>query len=97
MQQLKEQEVKAKAAKTDPVIVRRLENVVKAKQSDMDEATSATSKVQKKIDAITDEIEQRTTGKIKVINKKIKDLTSILNGCRSEIMKLNVGIKTALR
>lgn len=97
MKQLKEQEVKAKTTKSDPVKVKHLQNTVNSKKVEFDKANAAASELQKKIDVIAKEIEEKTTGKIKAITKKIKEVTQNLNGCKSEISNLSVGIKTSLR
>lgn len=97
MNRLKEQEQIVKTTRADPEKKKRLEGIVNSRKEAFDEANSVALATQKKIDVIVKKIEEKTTGKTKSIDSKIKEVTNILKECKSEITKLNVGIKTARR
>lgn len=97
LRQLQEQEQRAKVTRTDPAKKRQLETTLNSKRIAFNEASSAASEIQKQVDVIVKKIEEKTTGKIKAINSKIKEVTNILKECKSEIAKLNVGITTSQR
>lgn len=87
----------AKSTKTDPAEVKRFEDAVKTKRAEFEKITSAASELEKKVDAVAAEIEEKTTGKIRTIDKNIKDVTATLNKCKAEISKLNIDAKTSVR
>lgn len=95
--QIKVQEQKAKSTKANPAEVEKLQQIVASKKSEYDEACATASVLQVEVDAVTKEIEEKTTSKIKAVDKSIKEATTLLNKCKAEITRLNVAIKTAER
>ncbi|KAJ8970615.1 hypothetical protein NQ314_001150 [Rhamnusium bicolor] len=69
--QLKEQEAKSKVTKADPV----------------QEATETAGALQAEVDEITKEIKEKTTGKMKAIDKNINDVTKTIDKCKAEITR----------
>ncbi|XP_066249114.1 structural maintenance of chromosomes protein 4 [Euwallacea similis] len=93
--QMKEQEAKSKGTKADAAQVQRLTSVVESRKKEYEAATEAAGELQEKVDKITNEIKEKSTGKLKIVDKKIKDCVKIVDMCKSEIIKLNVAVKTA--
>ncbi|KAK4886823.1 hypothetical protein RN001_003094 [Aquatica leii] len=97
LKQLKDQEIKSKSTKADPATVKRLTAVVNQKKALYDKASEAAKKIQVQVDRLTEEIKEKTVGKMKVMDKKLKDVTDTIDKCKSEITRRNVGIKTSER
>ncbi|CAH0546726.1 unnamed protein product [Brassicogethes aeneus] len=95
--QLKEQEVKAKQTKADPVQVKKLTLVVENKKAAFDQASEAANELQVEVDKLTKEIKAKTTGKMSAIEKNIKEAKTGIDKCKAEITRLRVASKTAER
>lgn len=95
--QLKAQEAKAKATTADPKEVKRLKAEVEAKKTEYEKAADTAAVLQTEVNQIVKEIEERTIGKIRVVDKSIKEVTTQLGKCKAEITRLNVAIKTSIR
>ncbi|KAF5289359.1 hypothetical protein FQR65_LT11870 [Abscondita terminalis] len=97
LKQLKDQEIKSKNTKADPAAVKKLTAIVNEKKNAYEKANEAAKKIQVKVDKLTEEIKEKTVGKMKAMDKKLKDVTDSIDKCKSEITRRNVGIKTAER
>ncbi|XP_066152945.1 structural maintenance of chromosomes protein 4 isoform X2 [Euwallacea fornicatus] len=93
--QMKEQEAKSKGTKADAAQVQKLTRMVESRKEEYEAASEAAGELQEKVDKITNEIKEKSTGKLKIVDKKIKECTKIVDMCKSEIIKLNVAVKTA--
>ncbi|XP_060526989.1 structural maintenance of chromosomes protein 4 [Cylas formicarius] len=94
--QLKNQEANANANKVDAAQVEKLTQLVKLKKQEYDTATETAGAFQVKVDKISGEIKDKSKGKIQV-EKDIKECAKTIEGCKSNITKLKVAVKTAER
>lgn len=53
--------------------------------------------LQVKVDKLTKEIKDKSTGKMRTVEKHIKDCTKTIELCKSEITKMKVAVKMAER
>lgn len=97
LQQLKVQEVKAKNTKVNPTILNNLKDVVNKTKIKYDKASDAAGNVQVVVNKLTAQIEEKTVGKMKSLDKNLKDAINQIAKCKTEITRLTVGIKTAER
>lgn len=97
LQQLKVQEVKAKNTKVNPTILNNLKDVVNKTKIKYDKASEAAGNVQVVVNKLTAQIEEKTVGKMKSLDKNLKDAINQIAKCKTEITRLTVGIKTAER
>ncbi|KAJ8924806.1 hypothetical protein NQ315_000960 [Exocentrus adspersus] len=95
--QLKKQEAKSKATKADPVQVKKLTAVVEKKREAYGQAAETAGALQTQVDKITKEIKDKTSGKMKVIDRNINEVTKTIDKCKTEITRLRVGVTTAKR
>lgn len=95
--QLKEQKQKSNVTKADPVQVKKLTKIVEEKKQVYDKAAEQALVLQRQVDQITEEIKDKTTGKMRIIDKKIKDAANTIDKCKGEITRLRVSITTAER
>ncbi|XP_050294355.1 structural maintenance of chromosomes protein 4 isoform X2 [Anthonomus grandis grandis] len=95
--QMKEQEVKSKSIKADANQVKKLTKIVEEKKAEYEEAAETAGALQLKVDKLTKEIKEKSTGKIRAVDKNIKDAAKTIESSKSEITKLKVAVKTAER
>lgn len=74
-----------------------LTNDVKKKKKAYDEAVESTVELQQKVEAISNEIHEKTNSKLHHVNGKIKEVESSIQKFQKEITKLEVEIRTAER
>lgn len=86
-----------KNIKRDSKVFTNLTNAVSKKKQAYDEAVQNTVELQQKVDAISNEINEKTNGKLRNINGKLNDTESSINKLEKEITKLEVEIRTAER
>ncbi|KRT84933.1 hypothetical protein AMK59_1715 [Oryctes borbonicus] len=96
-QELKEQKKRANATRADPEEVNRLEMVIQEKKAAFEAASTNASIYQKDVDSITEQINEKMTGRVKVIDKKIADVNKSINKIKAEITRINVAVKTSER
>uniref|UniRef100_A0AAR5Q6Q8 Structural maintenance of chromosomes protein n=1 Tax=Dendroctonus ponderosae TaxID=77166 RepID=A0AAR5Q6Q8_DENPD len=94
---LAEQEVRAKETKADAHQVKKLTSVVEKRKAEVDAATETANQLQTKVDKLSKKIAEKSTDKIKPLDKKIKDRVASMELCRSQITKLRVAVRTAER
>lgn len=95
--QLKEQEVKCKATKSDPVQVKKLSAIVEKNRKLYEQAAETAGALQAKVDEVTKEITEKTSGKMKAVDKNINEATKTIDKCKAEITRLRVAVTTADR
>lgn len=94
---IKEQEACSKATKADARRVQQLTSVVEKCKAVYDAESETTNQLQAKVDKLSKKIAEKSTEKIKPLDKKIKDLVASLELCRSQTTKLRVAVRTAER
>lgn len=94
---MKQQEAKSKATKADPAQVKKLTAVVDRKRVDYEKAAETAGVLQAEVDEITKEIKEKTTGKMKAVDKSINEVTKTIDKCKAEITRLRVAITTSER
>ncbi|ENN71991.1 hypothetical protein YQE_11282, partial [Dendroctonus ponderosae] len=92
-----QQEVRAKETKADAHQVKKLTSVVEKRKAEVDAATETANQLQTKVDKLSKKIAEKSTDKIKPLDKKIKDRVASMELCRSQITKLRVAVRTAER
>ncbi|XP_022905361.2 structural maintenance of chromosomes protein 4 [Onthophagus taurus] len=97
LKQLNEQNRKMKDINLDANEVKRLTKKVEAAKVEYEEAERNAGKLQVKVDAISKEIKEKTTGRVQTVEKKIKDLMKTINLVQNQITKDKVVISTAPR
>lgn len=95
--QLKEQEAKCKSTKADPVQVKKLTAVVEKNRKLYEQAAETAGALQAQVDEVTKEIKDKTSGKMKVVDKHINEATKTIDKCKAEITRLRVAVTTAER
>lgn len=95
--QMNEQKAKSDATKADPKQVERLKDFMENKKKLYDEAAKTAETIQVKVDELTKEINDKSLGKLKIIDKNIQDINKKINQAKAEIVRLNVAVKTAER
>ncbi|CAH1155594.1 unnamed protein product [Phaedon cochleariae] len=95
--QLEEQEKKAKATKSDPAQVKKLEKIVEKKRKLYETAAETAGALQVQVDEVTNEIKEKTSGKMKAVDKNISEATKTIDKCKAEITRLRVAVTTAER
>ncbi|XP_044758906.1 structural maintenance of chromosomes protein 4 [Coccinella septempunctata] len=97
LKQLKAQEAKARATKSDEAQVKKLTAIVEARKAEYEEAFEVAGKLQVQVDKLTSEIKEKTIGKMKKMDKSINEVVDTMNKLKTEINKLKVAVKTAER
>lgn len=77
--------------------MKKLEATVRDKKTAFETVSSSTSTYQKEVDNITEEINERMTGRIKVTDKNISEVAKSINKIKAEITRINVAVKTSER
>nr|XP_023017853.1 structural maintenance of chromosomes protein 4 [Leptinotarsa decemlineata]XP_023017854.1 structural maintenance of chromosomes protein 4 [Leptinotarsa decemlineata] len=95
--QVKAQEAKSKATRADPAEVKRLTKIVEQKRALYEKAAETAGELQIQVDKISGEINEKTSGKMKAIDKNINEATKTIDKCKAEITRLRVAITTAER
>ncbi|CAG9833958.1 unnamed protein product [Diabrotica balteata] len=95
--QLKEQEQKSKVTKADPAKVKQLTKIVEQKKELYDEASERAGVLQRQVDDLTAQIKEKTSGKMKTIDKNINEATKTVDKCKAEITRLKVAVTTSQR
>ncbi|KAG5889944.1 hypothetical protein JTB14_018839 [Gonioctena quinquepunctata] len=95
--QVRAQEAKSKATKADPAQVKKLTKVVEQKKALYEQAAETAGELQAKVDKISEEINAKTSGKMKVVDKNISEATKTIDKCKAEITRLRVAVTTAER
>lgn len=70
---------------------------MKVRKKEFEGANAVTLELQGKLDVIESEIETKSSGKIKAVDKNIKEVANNLSKIKSEISRLTVAIKTSER
>ncbi|KAB0799073.1 hypothetical protein PPYR_06953 [Photinus pyralis] len=96
-EQLETQKAKSKSTKADTGTVKKLTQIVNQKKQLYDRATEAANEIQVQVDRLTHEIKEKTVGKMKAMDKNLKDVQNTIDKCKSEITRRNVATKTAQR
>lgn len=94
---LKEQRKKADATKSNPEQVKKLELYLQERKTAFEKASSNAAIYQSEVDTISEEINQRTTGRIKTIDKSINEVVKSIGKIKAEITRINVALKNAER
>lgn len=97
MAQLKKQEQKAKETCANPAQVKQLQATVRAKKAKFEVADTKSEKLQKSVNTINQEINEKTIHKMRPVTNQLKACTDMLEKCKAELVKLKVAIKTAER
>ncbi|GJQ67663.1 putative structural maintenance of chromosomes protein [Trypoxylus dichotomus] len=95
--ELKELKKRVSATRADPEEVKRLEIVIQEKRAAFETASTNASTYQKDVDIITEQINERMTGRVKVIDKNINDVNKSMTKVKAEITRINVAVKTSER
>lgn len=95
--QLGEQEAKSKACKSDPAQVKKLTASVDQKRKLYEKSAETAGVLQAQVDEITKEIKEKTTGKMKMVDKNINEAIKTIDKCKAEITRLRVAVTTAER
>lgn len=95
--QLEKQESIAKNTKTDQAKMKKLAQLVEEKGEIFENARAEASELQVQVDLITKEIEDKSLGKIKALDKNIKENVKAVDKLKSEIARLKVAVKTSER
>lgn len=96
-EQIKRQEKIAKETCANPAQIKKLQAIIDTKKVDYEKASSKSEKLQKEVDVINKEIKDITEKKMKGINSRINECSTVLEKCKAELVKLRVAIKTAER
>ncbi|KAL3284056.1 hypothetical protein HHI36_018225 [Cryptolaemus montrouzieri] len=96
-QQIKKQEAKAMATKSDEAQVKKLTTIVRSRKSEYEKAFESADEVQVRVTKLTDEIKAQTVGKTKKLDKSIGDITKAIEKLKTETARLKVCAKTAER
>lgn len=75
----------------------KLEEVVEARRRQLDAAMETAGELQVQVDQLTKEIKDKSTGKIRAMDKQIKECIKTIEMSKSEVTKLRVAVKTAER
>ncbi|KAI4470604.1 structural maintenance of chromosomes protein 4 [Holotrichia oblita] len=95
--ELETQKKRADSIRANPEQVKKLENIIQEKKLAFEDASSNASIYQKEVDNISEEINERMTGRVKAIDKNIADVSNSLNKIKAEITRINVAVKTSER
>lgn len=95
--QIAEQEKKCKSTKADPKQVEKMEAAVEKKRAECRAAEEAASGLQNEVDRLTQEIEEKSIGKLRKLDKELKETVGIIDKCKKEVTRLNVATKTSER
>ncbi|KAK5646128.1 hypothetical protein RI129_004592 [Pyrocoelia pectoralis] len=96
-EQLEMQKVKSNSTKADAGTVKKLTHIVNKKRDLYSKAAEAAGEVQVQVDRLTNEIKEKTVGKMKVMDKNLRDVQNTIDKCKSEVTRRNVATKTAQR
>lgn len=70
---------------------------MEARKRQLDAATETAGELQVQVDQLTKEIKDKSTGKIRAVDKLIKECTKNIDMSKAEVTKLRVAVKTAER
>ena len=96
-QQFKNQENVVKATKSDEKQIQRLTVVVEEKKDAFEKASTAAQEIQVNVDRLTEEIKAKTTGKMRVVDKSLNEVSKSIDKCKSEITRLRVATTSSER
>lgn len=74
-----------------------MEDIIQEKKSAFEDASANASIYQKEVDNITEDINERMTGRVKAIDQNIADVSKSLTKIKAEITRINVAVKTSER
>lgn len=94
---MKQQKARSESTKADPAQVKKLTATVEKKRVAYEKAEETAGALQAQVDEITKEIKEKTTGKMKAVDKNINEVTRTIDKCKAEITRLRVSITTAER
>lgn len=97
LKQLKTQEAKANATKSDEAQVKKLTAIIEERKAEYDEALEVAGKLQVKVDKLSTEIKEKTIGKMKKMDKSINEVVDLINKLKGEMNRLRVAVKSAER
>ncbi|XP_065161270.1 structural maintenance of chromosomes protein 4 [Atheta coriaria] len=92
--QIKEQKNKVKRVSINLDKVHKMEKEVEEKKCAYDEAAEKAQVVQEKVDTLTQEIKDKSQGKVKVLDGKLKECNKNIDKLKTEITRLKVNINT---
>ncbi|XP_056633945.1 structural maintenance of chromosomes protein 4 [Diorhabda sublineata] len=95
--QIKEQKTKSKMTKANPAQVRKLTKVMEEKKELYDAAAERAGVIQSQVDKINAEIEEKTSGKMKLVDKNLNEAIKVIDKCKAEITRLMVAVTTSER
>ncbi|CAG9764069.1 unnamed protein product [Ceutorhynchus assimilis] len=97
IRQIKEQEARSKATKSDAGQVKKLTAVVEQRKEEYEAAAETAGALQAEVDKITKEIKEKSGAKIRTVDKNIRECAKTIVVLKSEITKMTVAAKTAER
>lgn len=96
-EQIKNQEKVVKTSAANPANVKKLKAQVDAKKAEYEKAAEKSKGLETQVDEINKEIKSKTDKKMSGVTKKLKESKSMLEKCKSELVKFGVAIKSAER
>jgi structural maintenance of chromosome 4 len=95
--ELRKQENVVKSTKSDPKQIQKLTATVEAKKAEFEEASANAQELQVDVDKLTAEIKEKTTGKMRTVDKNLSETTKSIDKCKAEVTRLRVAITTSER
>ena len=96
-QKFKNQENVVKATKSDAKQIQRLTVIVEEEKEAFEEASAAAQEIQSKVDRLTEKIREKTTGKMRAVDKSLNEVSKSIDKCKAEITRLRVATTASER
>ncbi|KAJ3660188.1 hypothetical protein Zmor_004654 [Zophobas morio] len=96
-QKFKNQENVVKATKSDAKQIQRLTVIVEEEKDAFEEASAAAQEIQSKVDRLTEKIREKTTGKMRAVDKSLNEVSKSIDKCKAEITRLRVATTASER